>query len=171
MKEENIVRNNRTGIVVFLAISLGGSLLSQQQQPPPSPGPAGTSDQPLAPQQLEDLVAPIALYPDTLLSEILVASTYPLEVVEAQQWLQQNKNRTGKKLMDEAQHQNWDPGIQALVAFPGVLARLNQDVRWTTDLGNAFLAQQAFHDCAFYLRTEHLRQVAAILDDLGIALV
>ena len=96
----------------------------------------------LNPQQLQDLVAPIALYPDTLLSQILVASTYPIEVVEAQQWLQQNRNLHGQQLMDAARQQNWDPSVQALVAFPDVLARLNQDIRWTTDLGNAFLAQQ-----------------------------
>jgi len=92
---------------------------------------------------LEDLVAPIALYPDTLLSQVLVASTYPLEVVEAQQWLQQNRNLTGQSLVNAAQRQNWDPSVQALVVFPDVLGRLNQDIRWTTDLGNAFLAQQA----------------------------
>jgi Protein of unknown function (DUF3300) len=123
---------------VFLAALLAICVIGQQpppdQQPPPAP--------PLSPQQLDDLVAPIALYPDNLLSQILVASSYPLEVVEAQQWLQQHKNLTGKKLMDEAQKQKWDPSVQALVAFPDVLTRLNQDVRWTTDLGNAFLAQQ-----------------------------
>jgi hypothetical protein len=104
-------------------------------QPPPS--------QPLNPAQLQNLVAPIALYPDTLLSQILVASTYPIEVVEAQQWLQQHRDLKGQKLLDEARKQSWDPSIQALVAFPDILTRLNQDIRWTTDLGNAFLAQQA----------------------------
>jgi len=64
-------------------------------------------------------------------------------VVEAQQWLQQNANLKGQALVNAAQKQNWDPSIQALVVFPDVLARLNQDIRWTTDLGNAFLAQQA----------------------------
>jgi hypothetical protein len=78
-----------------------------------------------------------------LLSQILAASTYPIEVVEAQQWLQQNRNLRGQQLMDAAKQQNWDPSVQALVAFPDVLTRLNQDIRWTTDLGNAFLAQQA----------------------------
>jgi hypothetical protein len=119
------------------------------QQPPPAapssaPPPGQAPAQPLLTQpQLDDLVAPIALYPDNVLSQILVASTYPLEVVEAQQWLQQHKTLTGQKLVDEAQKQNWDPSVQALVVFPDVLTRLNQDVRWTTDLGNAFLAQQA----------------------------
>jgi hypothetical protein len=125
------------------------AVLVAQEQPAPYPPPApGQSAQtpppapPLNPQQLQDLVAPIALYPDTLLSQILVATTYPIEVVEAQQWLQQHRNLTGQQLIDAAKEQNWDPSIQALVAFPDVLARLNQDIRWTTDLGNAFLAQQ-----------------------------
>ncbi len=97
----------------------------------------------LSPEQLESLTAPIALYPDSLLSQVLVASTYPLEVVEAQQWLQQNGSLTGTALTDAAKTQNWDPSVQALVAFPDVIKRLNEDVRWTTDVGNAFLAQQA----------------------------
>lgn len=111
-----------------------------QEAPPPET--ATPQQPPLTPDQLQNLVAPVALYPDTLLSQILVASTYPIEVVEAQQWLQQHRNLTGQQLMDAAQQQNWDPSVQALVAFPDVLARLNQDVRWTTDLGNAFLSQQ-----------------------------
>src|ERR1017187_3191040 len=93
--------------------------------------------------QLDDLVAPIALYPDPLLSQVLVASTYPLEVVEAQQWLQKNGRLRGQQLTDAARQQNWDASVQAMVAFPDVLTTLNQDVQWTTALGNAFLAQQS----------------------------
>jgi hypothetical protein len=112
------------------------------QNPPPQTAPA-PADAPLAsPDQLDDLVAPIALYPDPIMTQILVASTYPLEIVEANQWLQQNLNLKGQPLMDAARAQNWDPSVQALVAFPEVLTRLTQNVRWTTDLGNAFLAQQ-----------------------------
>jgi len=96
-----------------------------------------------SPQELDNLVAPIALYPDPLLGQLLVASTYPLEVVEANQWLQQNKNLGGRELMDAAKQQPWDPSVQALVAVPDALAMLNQDIRWTTGLGDAFLAQQA----------------------------
>jgi hypothetical protein len=88
-------------------------------------------------------VAPIALYPDALLSQVLVACTYPLELVEAEQWLQRNRNLQGAQLVDAARKQNWDPSIQALVVFPDVLNALNSDIRWATDLGNAFLAQQA----------------------------
>ena len=112
---------------------LGGQVSAP---PPPPPGQA------LAPDQLDGLVAPIALYPDPLLSQILVASTYPLELVQAWQWLQRNPGLTGAALTQAAQQQNWDPSIQALVVFPDLVKRLNQDITWTTNLGNAFLAQQ-----------------------------
>ncbi len=110
--------------------------------PPPNQAPAPTAAQPLPPQQLDDLVAPIALYPDPLLGEILAASTYPLEVVEAHQWVLDHPKWKPSKLMDEAKKQNWDPSVQGLVAFPQALTLLSQDVNWTTSLGNAFLAQQ-----------------------------
>jgi hypothetical protein len=118
---------------------LAGGLLLAQQPAPPAQAPA----QLLSPQQLDTLVAPVALYPDRLLSQILAASTYPLEIAEAAQWLQQNPGLQGPQLVDAARQQNWDPSVQALVVFPDVLTRLSSDVRWTTDLGNAFLAQQA----------------------------
>jgi Protein of unknown function (DUF3300) len=142
----------RLAATVSLPIVVVAGLFGQDPQQAPNqvgqladqPGDQAAAPQapPLNPQQLQDLVAPIALYPDTLLSQILAASTYPIEVVEAQQWLQQNRNLKGQALMDAAKQQNWDPSVQALVAFPEVLTRLNQDIRWTTDLGNAFLAQQ-----------------------------
>jgi len=135
------MKNSRVVIFSLAAVLLAPLLIGQQPEAPPVGAPP--PEQRLSPPQLEDLVAPIALYPDNLLSQILVASTYPLEVVEAQQWLQQNRNSTGQNLTNAAQRQNWDPSIQALVVFPDILARLNQDIRWTTDLGNAFLAQQA----------------------------
>ena len=96
----------------------------------------------LSPDQLNNLVAPIALYPDPLLSQVLSASTYPLEIVQAQQWLGQSRNLQGTQLVEAAKQQNWDPSVQALVVFPNALALLANDIRWTTDLGNAFLAQQ-----------------------------
>lgn len=115
-------------------------------QAPTEPDSGMQATQPaalLSPAQLDDLVAPIALYPDPLLGQLLVASTYPLEIVEAQQWLTQNRGLQGQALMDAARQQNWDPSVQAMVAFPNVLATMNQDVQWTTALGNAFLAQQS----------------------------
>jgi len=114
-----------------------------QQVPQQPPYDAQAQPAQILPQErLENLVAPIALYPDALLSQILVAATYPLEVVEVGQWLQQNRNLQGQNLVAAASQQNWDASIQALVAFPDVVSRMNSDIRWTTDLGNAFLAQQ-----------------------------
>lgn len=97
----------------------------------------------MSPQQLDDLVAPIALYPDPLVAEVLAASTYPMEIAEAEQWVRDHPHWKPSKLMDQAKKQNWDPSVQGLVAFPEVLAHLSQDMNWTTQLGNAFLAQQA----------------------------
>jgi hypothetical protein len=117
-----------------------GVLLAQEPAPPAQSSPPA---QPLSPDQLDTLVAPVALYPDSLLSQVLVAATYPLEVAEAPQWLRQNRNLKGQELVAAARQQNWDPSIQALVAFPEVINLLSSNIRWTTDLGNAFLAQQA----------------------------
>src|ERR1039457_4681726 len=130
----------------FVAAFLGVPFLPVGQGREPGPGSrrhAPIQAQMLAPEQLNDLVAPIALYPDALLSQVLVASTYPLEVVEAQQWLQRNGSLKGQQLTEAARQQNWDASVQALVTFPDVLAKMNQDVQWTTALGNAFLAQQS----------------------------
>jgi hypothetical protein len=133
-------------VCILLLLPTGALLVAQEAPQPAEQGPpvqAGPPAQALSADQLADLVAPIALYPDSLLSQVLVAATYPLEVVEAGQWLQQNRNLRGAQLVEAARQQNWDASIQALVVFPDVLTRLNSDIRWTTDLGNAFLAQQA----------------------------
>src|SRR6185503_13764301 len=92
--------------------------------------------------QLDSLVAPIALYPDPLLGQVLVASTYPLELIQLQQWLARNKGLKDKALVDAVSKQPWDPSIQGLAPLPDVVKRLADDIQWTTDLGNAFLAQQ-----------------------------
>jgi hypothetical protein len=138
MKRENSSSfPTRAVFCAALLLALGGTVLSAQQPPQlPPPGQA------LAPNQLDDLVAPVALYPDPLVSQIMVASTYPLELVQAWQWLQRNPGYTGAALTQAAQQQNWDPSIQALVVFPDLVKRLNQDITWTTNLGNAFLSQQ-----------------------------
>src|SRR5437899_3256587 len=94
--------------------------------------------------QLDSLVAPIALYPDPLLSQTLVASTYPLEVVQLQQWLEKNNSLKGTALANAVEKQNWDPSIQAMAAaLPAVVKQLGDNIAWTSDLGNAFLAQQS----------------------------
>ena len=93
--------------------------------------------------QLDSLVAPIALYPDPLLAQTLAASTYPLEIIQLQQWLKKNPTLKDKALADAVAKQTWDPSIQALAGLPDVVKRLADDIQWATDLGNAFLAQQA----------------------------
>jgi len=93
--------------------------------------------------QIDSLVAPIALYPDPLLAQVLAASTYPLELVQLQQWLGQHKDLKDQALADAVEKHDWDPSIQALAALPDVVKRLTDDIKWTTDLGNAFLAQQS----------------------------
>jgi hypothetical protein len=93
--------------------------------------------------QLDSLVAPIALYPDPMLAQVLAASTYPLEIIQLQQWLLKNKNLKDKALADAVAKESWDPSVQALAALPDVVKRLADDIQWTTDLGNAFLAQQS----------------------------
>ena len=110
------------------------SLLSAQDQEAATKIPA---------EQLDSLVAPIALYADPLLSQVLVASTYPLEIVQLQQWLGKNKNLKDKALTDAVKKQDWDASIQALAPLPDVAKYLAENIKWTTDLGNAFLAQQA----------------------------
>ena len=111
----------------------------QQQQADNAQQPAAK----LPPEQLDSLVAPIALYPDPLLSQTLMASTYPLEIVQLQQWLGQHKDLKDKALVDAVAKQPWDPSVQAMAATPDAVKRLADDIKWTTDLGNAFLAQQS----------------------------
>jgi len=94
--------------------------------------------------QLDSLVAPIALYPDPLLAQTLAASTYPIEVMQLGQWLEKNKDLKDQALADAVAKQPWDPSVQAMAAFPEVTQRMVGNIQWTSDMGNAFLAQQ--HD-------------------------
>jgi len=93
--------------------------------------------------QLDSLVAPIALYPDPLLAQVLAASTYPLEIIQLQQWMSKHPDLKGEALAAAVEKENWDPAVQGLAALPDVIKRLGDDIKWTADLGNAFLAQQS----------------------------
>jgi hypothetical protein len=97
----------------------------------------------LSQAQLEALVAPIALYPDALVSQVLMASTYPLEVAEASNWIKSNTNLKGDALNKALQQQNWDASVKSLVSFPPVLEMMGSQLSWTQQLGNAVLAQQS----------------------------
>ena len=95
----------------------------------------------MTPDQLQQLVAPIALYPDSLVAQILAASTYPTQIVEAERWLQGNPNLQGQALADAVNQQPWDPSVKALTAFPSVLGNMNQNLSWTQALGDAYYNQ------------------------------
>lgn len=117
-----------------------------------TPGLVAQADQSIAqppvqdarqtPEQLQQLVAPIALYPDALVAQILAAATYPDEVVEADRWLQQHTDLKGEQLGKEVDKQPWDPSVKALVEFPSVLANMDKNLSWTSSLGDAYVNQQ-----------------------------
>src|SRR5512139_2507995 len=94
-------------------------------------------------EELEQILAPVALYPDSLLTQILMASTYPLEVVQADRWAKQNKSMKGDALAKALEAQPWDPSVKSLVNFPPVLTMMSEKLDWTQKLGDAFLSQQA----------------------------
>src|SRR4051812_43832177 len=135
-----------------VAVSLVFDPLAFAQQPPPgAPPPAGAQANRQKPaegktfsqQDLDELMAPIALYPDALLAQVLMASTYPLEVVEAARWQKANSTLKDKALEEALVKQTWDPSVKSLTAVPQVLTMMNEKLDWTTKLGDAFLAQQA----------------------------
>jgi uncharacterized membrane protein YgcG len=111
-----------------------------QAAPPPDATPAYSTQ---TPDQLDQLVAPIALYPDSLVAQILAASTFPAQIVEADRWVQANPNLKGDDLAKAVDQQNWDPSVKALCAFSSVLANMDKNVSWTSSLGDAYYNQQA----------------------------
>lgn len=105
------------------------------------------------PEEIEALVAPIALYPDDLLSQVLMASTYPLEVVQAARWVKANPNVKGDAAVKAVENETWDLSVKSLVAFPQALDPMNEKLDWTQKLGDAFLAdQKAVFDAVQRLR-------------------
>src|ERR1700722_7091443 len=103
-----------------------------------SPAPAAQQ----SPQELQQLVAPIALYPDALVAQVLAASTYPAEIVEADRWMQSHSNLKGQDLAGEVDKQPWDPSVKALTQFPSVLENMDKNLSWTSSLGDAYANQQ-----------------------------
>jgi hypothetical protein len=130
-KMETVLRKSLVWVLVgFLALP-GGSLSA-----------AESAGQGFKPEEIDALVAPIALYPDSLLSQIFMASTYPLEVVEASRWVRQNQSLKGDALAEALEKQDWDPSVRSLVNFPDVLSKMSDKLDWTQKLGDAFLSQQ-----------------------------
>lgn len=143
----------RRAAVMLLALSFGGAAALGGAPPrafaqgaPPAAAPVATSPQQdrLTQPQLEQLLAPIALYPDDLLMQVLMAATYPLEVVQAKRWLGQGQNAAlrGDALVAALNAQSWDPSVKSLVPFPDVLGMMNDQLEWTQQLGDAVLGQQ-----------------------------
>src|ERR1700752_4025503 len=127
-------------VVAALVLSLGGGkafALDLAQDPSQT-----VQSAPLTPEALQNLVAPIALYPDALVAQILAASTYPSEIVEADRWLQSHSDLKDENLADEVDKQSWDPSVKALTAFSTVLANLDTNLSWTSALGDAYFNQQ-----------------------------
>ncbi len=128
-------------LVAVVCVVLLGARVGVAQEP--GDASSETAAATIPPDQLDSLVAPIALYPDDLLAQVLVASTYPLELIQLQQWLAKNPTLKDEALAEAVAKQPWDPSIQSMAAFPDVVKWLAEDIQWTTDLGNAFLAQQS----------------------------
>jgi hypothetical protein len=118
---------------MLCAVALGQGVAS----PPPA-----SADRQYGQEELDRLLAPVALYPDDLLAQILMASTYPVEVVEADRWARAHPGLSGDELDTELQDQDWDPSVKGLVAVPQVLAMMDERLDWTERLGDAFLTQQ-----------------------------
>jgi len=115
-------------------------------------------DAPLTPGQLQQLVAPIALYPDELVAQVLAASSYPTQVVEADRWLQEHPDLKEQQLGDEVDKQQWDASVKALTQFPSVLANMDKNLSWTSSLGDAYVNQQQDVMSAVQIMRERARQ-------------
>jgi hypothetical protein len=146
---EEIERIRRCAMFVkqFLAVIISGSLVitSSSVGFADEPSAAQQAPAPVAkqnPDQLQQLVAPIALYPDELVAEVLAAATYPAQVVEANRWLQDHKNQQAQQLANEVDKQPWDSSVKALTEFPSVLANMDTNLSWTSSLGDAYMNQQ-----------------------------
>ena len=104
---------------------------------------AQTEPKPFSPEELDQMLAPIALYDDALLSQVLMAASYPLEIVEAARWSQANPNLKGDAAVTAVADKTWDVSVKSLVAFPSILKQLNEHLDWTQKLGDAMIGQQA----------------------------
>jgi hypothetical protein len=134
----------RAAVVVLACACLAGPMAGAQQPPASAAAPASTSGSAatFTQKDLDEILAPVALYPDALLAQVFMAATYPLEVVEAARWQKQNATLKDQALEDALQKQSWDPSVKSLTAVPQVLTMMNEKLDWTTKLGDAFLAQQ-----------------------------
>jgi uncharacterized membrane protein YgcG len=136
-----------TGLLILTSLQAGcatqqSALQTMQGDEPFAPAAPDVAQSAVqSPGELDQLVAPIALYPDALVAQVLAAATYPAEVVEADRWLQQNANLKGQALAQAVNSQSWDPSVKALTQFPSVLAMMDRNLAWTSALGEAYASQ------------------------------
>lgn len=133
MKVRGTIKKSLSALFLMLALMMSVPAGTCAQE---------TSQPAFKPEELEQMLAPVALYPDSLLAQVLMASTYPLEVVQADRWAKQNKGLKGDALTAALEKQPWDPSVKSLVNFSQVLAMMSEKLDWTQKLGDAFLAQQ-----------------------------
>jgi len=134
-------RSKTLAVAILVAFAPMATHAQAPAAPATAAAPAGAKA--FSQQELDELLAPIALYPDALLAQVLMASTYPLQVVEAARWVKANPGVKGTALEDALQKQDWDPAVKSLATLPQVLTMMNEKLDWTQKLGDAFLAQQA----------------------------
>src|SRR5690349_3542209 len=137
-RKAKVVKNLLTITLAFLVLSLSRPIYAET-----SADSTPTQQQTLSEAELDQLVAPIALYSDPLLAQVLMASTYPLEIVQAERWAKANKSLKGDALENALSKQDWDASVKSLVDTPTVLTMMNEQLDWTEKLGDAVLAQQA----------------------------
>jgi hypothetical protein len=146
-RREQVMHRCRTLVAMLCMLSVATVMHAQvtpapTMQPPAAAATPPPPGKPVTQQELDQLLAPIALYPDALLAQVLMASTYPLEVVEAERWVKANATLKDKALEDALQKQSWDPSVKSLAVFPQVLTMMSEKLDWTQKLGDAFLAGQ-----------------------------
>src|SRR6478672_2790822 len=142
----HVIKNLKRILAIVLSFTLivatapAAYSVQQGEQPAQGQPPPESANQaaPKPAEQLQSLVAPIALYPDALVAQILSASTFPDQVALAQNWLLQHKDTTGSKLTKEVEKESWDPAVKALTAFPSVLDNMAKNLAWTSELGEAY---------------------------------
>jgi Protein of unknown function (DUF3300) len=128
--------------LLFATLPLDCAASQDAQEPAPARASQGPQYSIRTPEQLQQLVAPIALYPDSLVAQVLAASTFPEQVVEADRWVQAHPNLKGDALGQEVDQMDWDPSVKALAAFPSVLGNMDRNLSWTSSLGDAYYNQQ-----------------------------
>jgi hypothetical protein len=135
-------RHRALSLVLVTLAALIARLACAAEQAKPDATPTAAQSAKFSPAQIEQLVAPIALYPDGLAVQVLIAATYPLEVVEAARWRTKNASLKGEALDQALESRDWDPSVESLMRFPDLLQRMSDNLDWTKDLGDAFLGQK-----------------------------